>query len=69
MITAHKVVRNLAVAGLLGQDNVPIVMRDTSRWEVDTERDTSKFDAACYWKLLEKAWEEVAFVPLRGIYN
>jgi hypothetical protein len=28
------------------------------------ERDTSEFEAACYWKLLEKAWEEVEFVLL-----
>lgn len=28
---------------------------------VDTEMDASEFDAGYYWKLLEKAWLEVAF--------
>jgi hypothetical protein len=37
-------------------------VRDASRWEVDTERDASEFDAGYYRKLQEKAWEEVAFV-------
>ncbi len=35
---------------------------DASRWEVGTERDASKFEAGYYRKLLEKAWDEVAFV-------
>jgi len=30
--------------------------------EVDTERDPSEFDAGYYGKLLEKTWDEVAFV-------
>ena len=38
------------------------VVKDASRWEVDAERDASKFDVAYYRKLLEKAWDEVAFV-------
>jgi DNA polymerase elongation subunit (family B) len=37
------------------------VVRDAAKWEVDTERDASGFDARYYRKLLEKAWEEVAF--------
>lgn len=38
------------------------VIRDAARWEVETERDASGFDSGYYAKLLEKAWEEVAFV-------
>jgi hypothetical protein len=38
------------------------VVKDASRWEVDTEKDASEFDTAYYQKLLGKAWEEVAFV-------
>jgi DNA polymerase I len=38
------------------------VVRDSRRWEVDPERTASGFDAGYYRKLLEKAWEEVAFV-------
>jgi DNA polymerase, archaea type len=37
------------------------VVTDAAKWKVDTERDTSKFDVVYYWKLLEKAWDEVAF--------
>jgi len=38
------------------------VVKDAGRWEVDTEERASEFDAAYYRKLLEKAWEVVAFV-------
>lgn len=38
------------------------VVKDAGRWEVETEEYASEFDAAYYGKLLEKAWEEVAFV-------
>jgi DNA polymerase, archaea type len=38
------------------------VVTDAAKWEVDTERDASEFDAAYYGKLLDKAWDEVAFV-------
>ena len=38
------------------------VIRDARKWEVDPERTAAKFDAACYRGLLEKAWEEAAFV-------
>ena len=38
------------------------VVKDAGRWEVDTVESASEFDAAYYRKLLEKAWEEVAFV-------
>jgi DNA polymerase, archaea type len=38
------------------------VIRDACKWEVDTERNASKFDAVYYRGLLEKAWTEAAFV-------
>jgi DNA polymerase, archaea type len=38
------------------------VVTNATKWEVDTERDASEFDAMYYGKLLEKAWVEVAFV-------
>ena len=38
------------------------MVKDAYRWEVDPERDASKFDVRYYRKLLEKAWEEAAFV-------
>jgi hypothetical protein len=38
------------------------VVKDAEKREVDTERDASEFDAVYYGKLLEKAWDEVAFV-------
>jgi DNA polymerase, archaea type len=38
------------------------VVTDAAKWKVDTERDASEFDSGYYGKLLEKAWEEVAFV-------
>jgi DNA polymerase I len=38
------------------------VVTNAAKWEVDTERDASEFDAAYYGKLLMKAWDEVAFV-------
>jgi DNA polymerase, archaea type len=38
------------------------VVTDAAKWKVDTERDASEFDGGYYRKLLEKAWEEVAFV-------
>ena len=38
------------------------VIRDARKWEVDPERTASKFDAGYYRGLLEKAWEEAAFV-------
>jgi DNA polymerase elongation subunit (family B) len=38
------------------------VARDACRWEVETEREAAGFDAEYYGKLLEKAWEEAAFV-------
>jgi DNA polymerase I len=37
------------------------VVRNASKWEVDAERDASKFDAAYYLKLLNKAWDEISF--------
>lgn len=38
------------------------VVRDAKRWEVDVEADASGFDPEYYGALLEKAWEEAAFV-------
>ena len=38
------------------------VVTDAAKWKVDTERDASEFDAGYYGGLLEKAWDEVAFV-------
>jgi DNA polymerase I len=38
------------------------VVTDAAKWKVDTERDATEFDSGYYGKLLEKAWEEVAFV-------
>jgi DNA polymerase I len=38
------------------------VVTDAAKWKVDTERDASEFDALYYGKLMEKAWDEVAFV-------
>jgi hypothetical protein len=38
------------------------VIRDAKKWEVDPERTASKFDYVYYRGLLEKAWEEAAFV-------
>jgi hypothetical protein len=32
------------------------------KWEVDPERGAAEFDTGYYGKLLEKAWEEGAFV-------
>ena len=38
------------------------MVTDAAKWEVDTEWDASEFDAGYYARLLEKAWDEVAFV-------
>jgi hypothetical protein len=38
------------------------MFKDSAKWDVDTEMDASKFDSMYYKKLLEKAWDEVAFV-------
>ena len=37
-------------------------VKNAAKWEVDTERDASEFDSAYYRKLLDKAWDEIAFV-------
>ena len=42
------------------------VVTDAAKWQVDTERDASEFDAGYYEKLLDKAWEEVEFVFKNG---
>ncbi|MGA9099558.1 MAG: DNA polymerase I, partial [Methanotrichaceae archaeon] len=41
---------------------ISYVVKDAGRWEVDPARVASRFDAEYYGKLMEKAWEEVAFV-------
>ncbi len=38
------------------------VVKDAKKWEVAPERTASEFDIGYYGKLLEKAWEEVAYV-------
>ena len=38
------------------------MVKDAEKWEVDTERDASEFDAGYYGRLLRKAWDEVAFI-------
>ena len=43
------------------------VVGDSASWDVDTEMDASRFDSGYYRKLLEKAWEEVAYVMTK--YN
>jgi DNA polymerase I len=42
--------------------DIGYVVTDAARWEVDPKRYASKFDVVYYGKLLEKAWDEVAFV-------
>ncbi len=41
------------------------VVKDAKKWDVAPERTASEFDAAYYEKVLDKAWEEVAFA-LKG---
>jgi DNA polymerase I len=38
------------------------VVKDAKKWEVEPERTAAGFDAGYYGKMLEKAWEEAAFV-------
>jgi DNA polymerase I len=38
------------------------IVRDARRYSVDTEWDAAAFDLSYYHTLLEKAWEEIAFV-------
>jgi hypothetical protein len=45
------------------------VLTDAIKWEVDTERDASEFDAMYYGMLLEKAWDEMAFALLFDLHN
>ncbi len=46
-----------------------ILVRDARKWMVYIERDASGFYAEYYVKLLEKAWQEVAFVFTRAENN
>ncbi len=57
-VRAHKKQGLSPVPGM----KIGYVVKDASRWEVDTVESASEFDAAYYRKLLEKAWEEVAYV-------
>ena len=41
------------------------VIKDAAKWQVDTEKDAHGFDEGYYGKLLQKAWEEVAFVLMK----
>jgi len=38
------------------------VVADARRWKVDLVEEAAEYDARYYEKLLDKAWEEVAFV-------
>ncbi len=38
------------------------VVKDAGKWTVDIERDASGFDEEYYGRLLDKAWQEVAYV-------
>jgi hypothetical protein len=38
------------------------VMRGTKKWEAEPKRTAEGLDVGYYEKLLEKAWEETAFV-------
>ena len=40
------------------------VIKDAAKWEVDTEREASEFDAGYYRKLLDKAWGEAIMKEL-----
>jgi DNA polymerase I len=37
------------------------VVGDAAKWQVDTEKDASEFDAVYYGKLLDKAWDEISY--------
>lgn len=55
---------NLFNSGLplaLGME-IGYVVTDAKKWEVEPERTAEEFDSGYYRKLLEKAWDEVAFV-------
>jgi len=45
------------------------IVTDAAKWKVDPERDALEFDAGYYKKLLEKAWNEVAFVLQRDLHS
>jgi len=44
------------------------VVRDARKWEADPERTARRFDAGYYRKLLEKAWEEAAFMFVKRAF-
>jgi hypothetical protein len=45
---------------------ISYVVKDASGWEVDPVRIASRFDSDYYGKLMEKAWDEAAFVLKRN---
>jgi DNA polymerase, archaea type len=45
------------------------VVKDAKKWEVEPEKTAAKFDAGYYGKLLETAWDEVAFVLLSELHD
>jgi DNA polymerase elongation subunit (family B) len=47
---------------------IAYVVKDAKKWEVDPAMTASEFDASYYRGLLEKAWEEAAFV-FNGLRN
>jgi DNA polymerase, archaea type len=53
--------RGLSIVVATGMQ-IGYVVTDAFKWEVDTERDALEFDVGYYGKLLEKAWDEAAFV-------
>jgi DNA polymerase, archaea type len=59
--SAVKAYQNCGIPLAAGME-IGYVVIDAAKWEVDTENDALEFDAAYYGKLLEKAWDEVAFV-------
>jgi hypothetical protein len=41
---------------------IAYVVKDAKRWEVEPDRTASEFDGDYYRKLLDKTWEEAAYV-------
>ena len=47
---------------------VGYVMKYAAKWEVNTKRDASEFDAGYYGKLMQEAWLEVSFALKNANY-
>lgn len=58
--SAVKAYRNRGFSLAPGME-IGYVVKDASKWDVDIERDANAFDAGYYGKLMQKAWDEVAF--------